>query len=55
MAERRLKIREKVSQTEPKLPDAVIPEGNDYDDLDPPVSGKGEPAISNTQTDSEVS
>ncbi|KAL5109613.1 Sodium and chloride-dependent glycine transporter 1 [Taenia crassiceps] len=52
MTERKLKIRERISQNEPKLPDAVIPEGND-DDLDRSASGNGDPAIIRAKTDSE--
>ncbi|CDI98356.1 sodium and chloride dependent glycine [Echinococcus multilocularis] len=54
MAERKLKIREKISQNEPKLPDAVIPEGNDDDvDLDFPPYSNGESAGNPRKNDSE--
>ncbi|EUB63240.1 Sodium- and chloride-dependent glycine transporter [Echinococcus granulosus] len=55
MAERKLKIREKISQNEPKLPDAVIPEGNDDDvDLDFPPYSNGESAGNPRKNDSEL-
>ncbi|KAH9284478.1 Sodium- and chloride-dependent glycine transporter 1 [Echinococcus granulosus] len=54
MAERKLKIREKINQNEPKLPDAVIPEGNDDDvDLDFPPYSNGESAGNPRKNDSE--
>ncbi|VDK20187.1 unnamed protein product [Taenia asiatica] len=53
MTERKLKVREKINQNEPKLPDAVIPEGNDYDNIDLSVAGNGDPGISKTKPDSE--
>ncbi|VDM16115.1 unnamed protein product [Hydatigera taeniaeformis] len=53
MTERKVKIREKISQTEPKLPDAVIPEGNYDDDLDLPAHGNGEATATKMKNDSE--